>query len=424
MIHRITPLVLAVLFACVLTHAQDDRSKHRIKLFLDCSNMWCDQTFIRTEINIVDFVFDRIAADVHVLVTTQALGNGGEKYQLIFYGQQSLNTRSDTLHFSMLPLATEVEIREKLLTYLKIGLVPFISRTDMAQYIKLEMKRDDSDIDRVADERDRWNYWVFRLGANGSIHADQNYLSTNLNANFSANRTTEETRVEFRFSTGKNETVFTYDNDEGVEEKYTVNNTNYNFRHVFVKSMTDHWSYGYYLFQRNNTFSNYQNSLRFTPAIEYNIFPYKDVNNKYLAFGYGIDLTHNNYYEETLYGKMNENLFGHTVRLVSSFNQKWGTLRGSVYYNNFFHDWSLYSIELNLEVDVRITGNLSFFAYMFGGLTRNQVFIPKAGASEKDVLARRRQLASGYNFGTWFGISYRFGSMLNNFVNPRFSENF
>jgi hypothetical protein len=277
-------------------------------------------------------------------------------------------------------------------------------------------------MNRTVDERDSWNYWVFRVGANGNMSLDQNYLNTNLNSSLSANRTTEETRAEFRLSTGRNRAVYKYEDENGVEQSFTVINTSYNLNHTLVLAINDHWSYGYYLFLRNSTFSNFQNSVRLIPAMEYNIFPYKEVNNKYLAFGYGIELTHNNYYEETLYNKMEESLLGHSARLVSRFNQKWGSLNGSIYYNNFWHDWSLYSIELNLEADVRVTGNLSFYVYAFGGVTRNQVFIPKGSASPEDVLTRRRQLASNYNFGMWFGINYRFGSMLNNFVNPRFTD--
>jgi hypothetical protein len=414
-------LTLAILSVCWTSFAQSAQPS-RLKLFLDCSNTWCDRNFIRTEINIVDFVFDRVASDVHALVTTQTQGNGGDQYQIIFYGQQRFTGMKDTLRFSVPPVTTEVEIRERLVDHLKIGLVPFIAKTDMFRYMTIDMKRTDSAMNRTVEEKDRWNYWVYRIGANGNISLDQNYLNTNLNSFVSANRTTEEKRIEFRLSTGRNRADYKYEDENGQEQSFTVVNTSYNLNHTLVLAINDHWSYGYYFFLRNSTFSNFQNSVRFIPAIEYNLFPYKDVNNKYFAFGYGIELTHNNYYEETLYNKMEESLVGHSARLVSRFNQKWGSLNGTLYYNNFFHDWSLYSIELNLEADVRVTGNLSFYVYAFGGVTRNQVFIPKGSATPEDVLTRRRQLASNYNFGMWFGINYRFGSMLNNFVNPRFSD--
>jgi hypothetical protein len=418
-------LTITLVLLCIYFQVQAQelpKPQQKVKLFMDCSSTWCDLTFIRSEINIVDFVFDRLAADVHVLVTTQTMGNGGDTYQMIFFGQKNFSGQKDTLRFNMLPLATEVEIRDKLLTYLKVGLVPYVAKTDMLKHITLNMKRSEGDTSRVILERDNWNYWVFRVGANGSMNVDQNYVNTDLNGSFSANRTTEKLKVDFRLSTGKNRSVYDYENEFGEEESFTVINTRYNFNNTLVLAINDHWSYGYYLFMRNSTFSNYQYAVRFIPAIEYNIFPYKEVNNKYLAFSYGIDFIYNNYYDKTIYNKMSEGLMGHSAQVVAAFNQKWGTLSSSVNYSNFFHDWKQFSLEMNLRAEVRVTGNLSFFAYAFGGLTRNQVFISSGGASVEDVLARRRQLASGYNFGTFFGVNYRFGSILNNFVNPRFSD--
>jgi hypothetical protein len=72
------------------------------------------------------------------------------------------------------------------------------------------------------------------------------------------------------------------------------------------------------------------------------------------------------------------------------------------------------------SVNVRITGGLSFNVFVFGGLVRDQLYLPKGDVTEQEVLTRRRQLASAYNYYTSFGINYRFGSKLSNFVNPRF----
>ena len=74
----------------------------------------------------------------------------------------------------------------------------------------------------------------------------------------------------------------------------------------------------------------------------------------------------------------------------------------------------------NFERSEIATGGLSFNIYTSAELTRDQIFLPKEGATPQEVLTRRRQLASGYRFYTYFGINYRFGSKLNNFVNPRF----
>ena len=73
-------------------------------------------------------------------------------------------------------------------------------------------------------------------------------------------------------------------------------------------------------------------------------------------------------------------------------------------------------------MNVRITGGLSIYVYSFGGLTRDQIYLPKGGATEQEILTRRRQIASGYDFYSGFGLNFRFGSKLNNFVNPRFES--
>src|SRR5688500_756190 len=72
----------------------------RLKVFIDCPNTWCDMQYIRTEVNIVDFLLDNIAADVHVLITQQNTGGGGDHYQLIFFGQHQFKGQKDTLRFS------------------------------------------------------------------------------------------------------------------------------------------------------------------------------------------------------------------------------------------------------------------------------------------------------------------------------------
>ena len=82
----------------------------------------------------------------------------------------------------------------------------------------------------------------------------------------------------------------------------------------------------------------------------------------------------------------------------------------------------LYYAGLNINVDVRVTGNLSFNVTAYGGLVRDQIYLTKGKTSGEDILVRRRQVASGYNYWANFGINYRFGSKLNNFVNPRFER--
>jgi hypothetical protein len=116
-------------------------SKQRIKVFLDCSNTWCDENYIRTEINTVDYIIDRLSADVHVLITSQEIGSGGKQFQLIFYGLNHYQIEADTLRFETLPLATDAEEREALVHYLKAGLIPFIAKAGYLNEVTLQTKQ-------------------------------------------------------------------------------------------------------------------------------------------------------------------------------------------------------------------------------------------------------------------------------------------
>ncbi len=154
--------------------------------------------FIRTEINLVDFLLDRIAADLHILITQQGTGSGGIKYQLIFFGQNLFKNLRDTLHVSTDPNATDFERRDLLIKYMKLGLAPYIAKTNAAKDAVISFKRTETEANKndAANKttKDPWNYWVYRLGVNGYYQADENYKNSNFFGDLSANRVTERAK--------------------------------------------------------------------------------------------------------------------------------------------------------------------------------------------------------------------------------------
>jgi hypothetical protein len=415
-------LSIIILLAFFLNTQAQNSSKQRLKVYIDCNNTYCDETFIKTEINIVDFIIDRVAADVHVLVTNQELGNGGKQYQLIFYGLNRFNKITDTLHYEVLEMATDVEKREKLVKHLQIGLAPFIAKSGFANdlTINTKVKVDSSGTSNKTNQstKDKWNYWVFRAGADGNFSADQNYKSQRFGSRFSANRVTNELKVSFSVSANANRNIF----NTGTE-KITVKNHSYNFSHLLAKSINQHWTIGYEANAFQSTFSNIKSQYSVSPGIEFNVFPYTSVNSKLLTFRYGLDIRQNQYFDTTIYAKTRETLPGQLLSIGLSLNQKWGSISTGASYHSYFTNLKYYNISFNTFVDVRLTGNLSFNLYAFPSIVRDQLYLPKGDASIDDVLIRRRQLQSNFNFFVGFGVTYRFGSILNNFVNPRFNSN-
>lgn len=394
-------------------------TKEKLKVFIDCSRIRCDKTYIISEIKTVDFVLDRLVADVHVLITGQPSGGGGRNYQVIFYGQNKYKDKRDTLMFPTSAIATSAEVREKMVHYLKLGLIPFISKTPFASEIQVDMKKEIQGTSSIPQTRDKYNYWVFRVGANGELNGEQVYKSSRFSSEVSARRTTEKLKVEFYLYGSKRKSVYEYgsqDNPTVLE----VKNSDYGMFHNVVRSFGPHWSYGYQANFSNNTFSNFRRKVYFNPALEYNIYPYSEVNNRFFVVRYGLDVTNFSFYDSTIYNKLEQTLYGHRFSMALNLNQRWGTFNSGLYYRNYFQDWSIRSMGMNINVEARITGGLSFTFHSSGGIIHDQVYLKKGKASEQEILTRRRQLASSFNYRTSFGLNYRFGSVLNNFINPRF----
>lgn len=415
-------VVLFFLFVCVPAIYSQIKYPDRLKVFINCLQ-GCDMDFIRTEINLVDFLLDRQAADIYVMIIHQNTGGGGHEYQLIFYGQNQFANSKDTLHFINEANNTDFENRDLLVKYLKLGLTPYIAHTKTAAQIQIQMKSpigDSAKLNSGTVTKDPWNYWVFRTSMSGNISKDAVYKESEFNGELSANRITEEIKIGFEFDGSKSKSDFKYKDSSGNIERFTNRNNNYDFSQYIVKSINTHWSWGYEVNVSRSTFSNNKSRYKLSTGIEYNIFPYKLSNTKKFTIAYIADVRRNNYIDTTLFEKTKESLFGHGVDAKLTINQKWGTVYFSSKYHNYLNNWKYFNLSADALLDIRISGGLSVNIFTSAELIRDQIELPKAGATPQEVLTRRRQLASGYRFSTHFGLSYRFGSKLNNFVNPRF----
>ncbi len=403
--------------------AQDtDSSRQRLKVFIDCRDARCDMVFIKTEITVIDYLVDRLAADVHILINSFSTGGGGNRYTILFLGQNRFAHLADTILYFEKANTTDVESRELLVRHLQLGLVPYITKTGVLGGVVISMKPDSASVlkDPVNNNaKDPWNYWMFTVNADGNVNGERQYRSYGGNFNVSAGRVTDAMKTGLILYGSSNRSTFIFETDS-TSEKFIANNSNYGVQQYYVKSINNHWSAGYEVIFNNNTFSNFKWQWYIRAAAEYNIFPYQDVNNRYLAISYGIISRFNRYYDTTIYNKLRETLFAHTVRINLLLNKKWGSVSSGLAYHNFFHDWKLNSFTMNISVNVRITGGLSFYIASNAGIVHDQINLAKAGATDLEVLSRIRQLKSSYYYQNRVGISYRFGSKLNNFVNPRF----
>ena len=84
-----------------------------LNLYLDCSG--CYESYIRSEINFVNFVRNPSDADIHLLITDAGTASGGEEYTLKFNGKNRMQPGTDTLLYTSAKSDTDNEERAGLL---------------------------------------------------------------------------------------------------------------------------------------------------------------------------------------------------------------------------------------------------------------------------------------------------------------------
>lgn len=419
MIRRILLLAAPVLFLALPSFAQQTP----VRLFLDCDR-GCDRSYIRTEISLVDFVNERTAADVHLLITSERTGSGGSVYTLAFLGLRRFQALSDTLLFTSSGTNTDDERRRGLTTAIESGLVRYIARTPFARDMHITLVRqeltDQQEAEMTTDE-DPWNYWVFSLSGGGNYNGEESSNSGQGRLNLSANRTTEEWKIRMSAFGRYNERNF----DVGEGETVTSIQRSGNVWLMAVKSLGEHWSAGGTVFLNSSSQDNTDASITAGPAIEYNFFPYSQSTRREFRVQYGFRYDYRDYEEITIFDVTSEALLRHSLEARLDVQQPWGELRlnGELSHLLTNFDRALtdsYRFEIDGGAEIRIARGLSVDFGAGYQRIRDQLFLPLEDISDEDILLGTRRLPTGYEFSVRFGFSYRFGSIFNNVVNPRF----
>jgi hypothetical protein len=393
------------------TTVKEENRTDALNLFIECTD--CDIEFIKREVTYVNYVRDPKEAQVHVLVSYQYSGSGGKEYKLFFTGQKDYTGMNDTIIFATNVNNTTDEIRTDFLHYLQVGLIRFVAKTNLIKDISIKY-----DAPAVSAEvKDKWDSWVFTLGSSAWVNAEKSYHNISINSNLSINRVTEKWKYEIYVGHNYNEQKY-----DMTDETYFSYNKSLYSSALIVKSLTNHWSAGMTVGSNYSTYSNLKLGYFVYPAIEYNIFPYSESSRKQLTFRYTAGYKHNDYIDTTIYNKTNEKLLTESLAIGFKTIQKWGNINISVSGQNYFHDFSKNSLNTNISADIRIVKGLSFNIYGSYSFIRNQLSLPKSGATQEEMLLRQKELATSFNYYVSIGLSYTFGSIYNNVVNPRFNN--
>jgi len=392
--------------------ASTDRTD-AVRVFLDCNS--CDENYLRTEVTFISYVRDRTAADVHVLVTTEHTGGGGIQYTLKFIGLGRFKGVDNSLIYSAPQAATSDARRRGFTEIFKLGLVRYVADSSVSERLKLTFDAP-ANQQKAEAVRDPWNFWVFRVGAGGNLEGQQQSSERSIEAGFSANRTTERWKININGDSEYNEDKFELEDGD----TFTAVSRNSQARALAVKSLNERWSVGGTVLTTSSTFQNYDVRTRIAPGIEYNFFPYSESTRRILTLVYSVGVQHANYTEETIFGKTSERLLDHELEMSLALRQPWGSAAASVEAQHYLNRRNKYRVNAFGEVDVRLFKGFTLEMFVSASRRRDQLSLRRGSASTEEILVRQRELATGYQYEVGFGISYSFGSIFNNVVNPRF----
>jgi len=391
------------------------RSDDRPKVFLDCQSD-CFLDYVRTEVTFVDYVRDRTDTDLHILVTVQPTGAGGREYTLALMGQGRFASMNETLRYVSEQGAPEERVRRGLVQVLKLGLMRYVMQTGIAPHISISS----SEPAQERKTKDPWKSWVFSTRAEGELEGEESRSEYWVRLSAGANRVTPEWKVNVGLSARHEEQRFDVVEDGGVSRVVSTR-IDRDLSAMVVRSVGPRWSFGTAGGAWTNTFENTDRGLRLGPMAEFSVFPYEQSTRRRLVAQYKLELRSLRYDEETLFGLRRETRWRHGVEIEMDQRQPWGTISGELEFFHYLHDPGKYRLEGRGEASLRLAQGLSLNLGAGASRVRDRLSLPRRDATAEEILLRQRQLASGYEYGGWVGLTYTFGSIYNNTVNPRFN---
>lgn len=408
--------------------AQVEPEDDLINLFFDCQAPSCrDPDFFRRELPFVNWVLDREVSDVHLLITSQQTGGGGRLYTLAFIGLGDFAGVGTELTLDTSGDATQDEERSAIAARTRLGLVTYAQQSAAAdrlevRYVDPNAQEGGRSDNAASAADDPWDFWVFRLNANAFLNGQSTFRSSDAFGSFNASRTTDAWKLNVGVNYSRNAQEF--DIPQSDESILTIEEVrrDWGANGLAVRSLGPRWALGIRADIGSSTFFNQDRRWSVKPGVEFNVFPYAESDRRSLTLQYLVGPAHFDYTEETIFGETSETRPQQSLTSSLELVQPWGRWNTSVTGEQYLHDTSKYNVTVSGNVNIRLFRG---FSVRIGGRyrwLRDQLYIASEDATPEEILLFQRQLETNYTYFTSFGIEYRFGSIFNNVVNPRFGR--
>ena len=391
-----------------------------LRVFLDCEK-GCDMNFIRGEIFYINYIRDRLDAQVHVMVTRERSGSGRE-YTLRFLGLEEFTGLDQQLRYYTSDTDTDDERRRGFVRMLQLGLVPYAVQTPAGELLRVSYSGESTESPRltslgVQPAEDPWNYWVFRSEVRGHVDRQERRDETDVRGSFYASRTTENWRMGMGTSHSRVERNFEFDSGSTLKDVSRRSNIS----GWGIKSLGKHWGIGLGARSEQSSYRNLDRVVRVAGALEYNLYPYSQYAERSLTFGYYAGATRLNYETRTIFGELEESKADQGLFIEYDLEQRWGDIGADIKASHFLDDTDLYRISIKGDIDYRIVRGLDINFWAEASLVRDQIYLAAGGTTDEEVLLGHRALDTEFETKVGLGLKYTFGSIYNNAVNNRLS---
>lgn len=419
--HFLPRALFALLLVLAAAPAAAQRIERPLRVFLDCTSFFCDLDYFVQEVPWVSFVRNRQDADVHVLGTSARTAAGGSSFTFELQGRGTFEGERLTVGTTTSSDATEEDRRTALVEVVRVALVPFAGWTPHAPTVEIEPPAGGAG---TSVEEDPWNRWSFELGGDGFLSGESRQSAISVSGYASASRVTDRWKTLFDVSTSTSRSRFELDDTT----TFTSRRESFGANVLIVRSLGPHWGVGGLSEWRRSSFANYDASIVTGAAVEYNVFPYTESTRRLLTVLYAVGSRYNDYEKATIFDVRQETLLEQLMVVAYDVTEPWGNvdLFGEV--NHYIArlgggtPWAdpQFSAEVGGGLSVRLFRGLSAYAHGSVAMIRNQIQLPAEGLTEEEILTQQRELATNYRHFAGFGLSYTFGSIFTQVVNPRF----
>ena len=393
-----------------------------LNVFLDCHLVLsCDTDHFRREITFVNWVRTRENAQVHVILTYTPSGSGNE-YEFDYIGLGGFQGQDAHLAWASSTVNTRDEIINGITRTMALGFIPYAQQLGLAEQLRVvfetagTVQRERQTRAQRGPEDDPWSFWVFRINTRADISGEDKRKVRNFNGTLSADRITEDFKVEMTFTGRSDRTESQLSSGTWI----ISDRTSWSATGVAVQSLADHWSLGAQFGAGSSSTANRKVGYRAAPALEWNLFPYTESTRRQLIFLYQVGAAWIDWEEETIFEKTSEYVFDQRFRADLNFRQPWGNGGTSLQVASLLEDFSKWQLTVASTISIRLFRGFSFNVGGNYDIIRNQIGLRRRNLTDEEILTARRELETDSSYRLNFGFTYDFGSIFNNVVNTRF----